>query len=369
MPDFDSAYLCRHSDCVDDPRGHNIRHNLYDILMITLCAVISGADSWVMIQEYGRSKKDWLHGFLELPNGIPSHDTFARVLALLSPDSLREFYGSWIADITGNLEGRTVSIDGKTNRGSRNKADGKNPIHMVSAWCSSYNLVLGQIKTEEKSNEITAIPELIRSLSLEGTIITIDAMGCQKRIAQEIIDAKANYIFQVKDNHKQLREDIALFFEDVSNGPFEEYETIDGDHGRIETRRYHVCDDVEWLAGGEEWRGLKTLVMVYRKREIGDQISQEKSFYISSLELNAQKIGKAIRGHWSIENSLHWCLDVSFGEDASRIRKDHAPENMTILRHLALAMIKNDKTTKGSVKTRRMKAAWDNSYMEKVLFG
>lgn len=369
MKDFDTSFLCNHLDCVNDPRRPNIRHKLYDIMMITLCAIISGADSWSMIEEYGRSKKEWLGSFLELPNGIPSHDTFARLFASLDPASFQEFYSRWIGDIVGGLAGRVVSIDGKTSRGSRDKAAGKNPIHMVSAWCSSHNLVLGQIKTEEKSNEIKAIPELIRSLSLEGTIVTIDAMGCQKQIAREIVDAGADYVLQVKDNHKRLREDIALFFEDQNNGAFESYETIDGDHGRIETRRYWTCDDIDWLEGHLEWKGLKTIVMVQREREIDGKTSSEKSFYISSLENDVREIGSAIRSHWSIENSLHWCLDVSFGEDSSRIRKDHAPENMAILRHIALGLIKNEKTAKGSLKIRRMKAAWDNAYLLKVLFG
>lgn len=369
MEDFETNFLYRHSDCINDPRRHNIRHNLYDILMITLCAVLGGADSWTMIAEYGRSKEEWLRSFLKLPNGIPSHDTFARLFASLNPDSFREFYCRWIEDIAGGLDGKCVAIDGKALRGSCDKAAEQNPIHMVSAWCSSCNLVLGQVKTKDKSNEIKAIPELIRSLSLDGAIVTIDAIGCQKAIAHEIVNAGADYVLQVKGNQPQLRENIALFLEDSSNGPFDCYETIDGDHGRIETRRYMVCDNIDWLDGHHEWKGLKTIVMVHREREADGKVSQETSFYISSLEKNAEQIGRSIRNHWSIENGLHWCLDVSFREDESRIRKDHAPENMAILRHIAIGLIKNEKTTKGSLKVRRMKAAWDNAYLLKLLFG
>lgn len=242
-------------------------------------------------------------------------------------------------------------------------------IHMVSAWAVANGIVLGQIKTDEKSNEITAIPELIKQFELKNTIVSIDAMGCQKTIAKQIIDKGGDYIFSLKGNHSNLHDQIKLFFQDASSdlSEFDSYESTDGDHGRIEIRQHTTCDHIDWLQGKEKWKGLNTITMVRRERQIDDKTSTETSYYISSLDKDAKKIANAIRSHWQIENSLHWVLDVSFDEDRCRVRKDHAPANMAILRHIVINMIKQEKSFKGSIKTKRLKAGWENDYLLKIL--
>ena len=357
----------RHIDCINDPRRHNIRHLLHDMLLIALCAIISGADSWTQVAEYGRSKYQWFKQFLQLPNGIPSHDTFSRVFAMLDPKGFEIFFSLWVEDFAESIKDKTVCIDGKTMRGSHDRANGKGAIHMVSAWAADVGLVLGQLKTDEKSNEIIAIPELIKTLALKDAVVTIDAMGCQKKIASTIINQKADYVIQVKNNQKRLHEDIALFFEQRADANWDCVETIDGDHGRIETRRYTVTDDINWLQGKHMWADIKSIAMVTRQRDINTSVSMEKSYFISSLKPDAAGIAKAIRSHWSIENSLHWCLDVSFREDYCRVRKDHGPENMAILRHMALNLLKREKSLKAGIQTKRLKAAWDHSFLLKIL--
>jgi hypothetical protein len=249
MTNTPDAPFGKHLGCIQDPRRHNTRHRLYDILLIALCAIISGADSWTQVAEFGHSKITWFKEFLQLPNGIPSHDTFGRLFARIDPKGFQSFFAQWVQDMAQSLSGKTVAIDGKTLRRSHDQINGKSPIHMVSAWASEIRLVLGQIKTDDKSNEITAIPELIKTLALEGAIVTIDAMGCQKKITQTIIEEKADYVIQVKDNQQRLHEDIALFFQDTENGAFDTCDTIDGDHGRIETRQYVTTSDIDWLPG------------------------------------------------------------------------------------------------------------------------
>lgn len=357
----------KHLDCIKDPRRHNTLHLLHDIFLIAICAIISGADSWTQVAEYGRSKLDWFKEFLELPNGIPSHDTFGRLFAKIDPQGFHDFFTRWVRELAESLQGKTVAIDGKTLRGSLDKASSNSAIHMVSAWAADIRLVLGQLKTADKSNEITAIPELIKTLALQGAIVTIDAMGCQKKIAQTIMEAQADYVIQVKDNQKRLHEDIALFFQEPANGPFDTWETVDGEHGRIETRRYFTSDDIGWLPGKNEWAGINAICMAVREREVNGKTSTEASYFISSLESHAHAIAKAIREHWSIENDLHWCLDISFREDHCRVRKDHGPVNLAILRHMATNMLKRETSLKGGMQTKRLKAAWDHDYLLKVL--
>lgn len=367
MPPSPHSPFRKHFHCIKDPRRHNIRHLLSDILMIALCALISGADSWTQVAEYGRSKLAWLKTFLELPHGIPSHDTFGRLFARIDPQGVHDFFSRWVQELAASLQGKTVAIDGKTLRGSLDQANQSAAIHLVSAWASDIRLVLGQLKTADKSNEITAIPELIKTLDLQGAIITLDAMGCQKKIAQTIIDAQADYVIQVKNNQKNLHEDIALFFQEPANGPFDTWETVDGDHGRIETRRYFTTNDIGWLPGKTEWPGLNTICMAIREREVQGKTSTETSYFISSLGNQAPAIAKAIREHWGIENGLHWCLDIAFREDHCRVRKDHGPENLAILRHLVTNMLKRENSLKGGLQTKRLKAAWDQAYLLKVL--
>ena len=361
------SLFSKHIKCIEDPRHHNRQHLLHDMLMIALCAIVCGAESWTQVAEYGRSKLPWFKEFLQLPNGIPSHDTFGRLFARINPDGFRDFFSRWVQDLSESLNGKTVAMDGKTLRGSHDRINGKSAIHMVSAWVSDIQLVLGQLKIDDKSNEITAIPELIKMLALEGAIVTIDAMGCQKKITQAIIDGKADYVIQVKDNQPRLHEDIALFLQNPDNAPFETLETVGGEHGRVETRRYYTTDDIHWLQGKHEWAGIKTICRVTRQRDVNGNTSIESSYYISSLYNHAPTIANAVREHWGIENGLHYCLDVSFREDHCRVRKDHAPENFAILRHMAMNLLKREKTLKGGIQTKRLKAAWDEGYLIKIL--
>lgn len=359
--------IARHIDCIKDPRHHNTRHLLYDTLMIAFSAIISGADSWTQVEEYGRSKQAWFNEFLKLPNGIPSHDTFGRLFARLDPKGFQNFFTRWVQDLPKSLKGKTVAVDGKTLRGSHDRTNSKSAIHMVSAWAAEINLVLGQLKTDDKSNEISAIPELIKTLALEGAIITIDAMGCQKKIACIIVEENADYVIQVKSNQQSLHQNIALFFQDPANGPFDSFETVDGEHGRIEIRRYFTTDHIDWLQGRHLWAGIKTIAMVIRQRDIGGTVSMETAYFISSLDSHAPTIANAIRDRWGIENSLHWCLDISFREDHCRVRKDHAPENLGILRHTTLYLLKRQKSLKRGIQIKRLKAAWDHNYLLKIL--
>lgn len=362
----ESPFL-KNLDCIKDPRHHNTHHLLHDLLMIALCAIISGADSWVQVAEYGRSKVEWFKEFLELPNGIASHDTFGRLFARIDPKGFNEFFTRWVQDLSISLKNETVAIDGKTLRGSHDRINGKSAIHMVSAWASGIGMVLGQLKTDDKSNEITAIPELIKALALQGAIVTIDAMGCQKKITKTIIDAGADYVIQVKENQKKLYEDISLFFQDSENGLFDEFKTLDGEHGRIETRRYLTASNLNWLQGKENWTGINTICMAVRERDVNGETSVESSYFISSLENHAPTIAKSVREHWGVENGLHWCLDISFQEDSCRVRKDHAPENFAILRHMATNLLKRENSLKGGLQTKRLKAAWDHNYLLKIL--
>jgi predicted transposase YbfD/YdcC len=359
---------------ITEPRYTNKRHNLLDIITISLCGAICGADGFEEIEEFGHAKEEWFKGMLELPHGIPSHDTFARVFALLDPVEFQQAFLGWVQTIKELTRGQVVAIDGKTIRRSHDRSAHKAPIHMVSAWANENRMVLGQVKTDEKSNEITAIPELLRLLALEGCIVTLDAMGCQRAIAEQIVEKKADYVLGLKGNQGNLHADVELFFQDGLESGFKDIaydycQTVDGDHGRIETRRYWVTQDIGWLPDKPSWKGLKTVVMVQRERDIAGKVSQETSYYITSLAAEATPIAQAVRGHWGIENSLHWVLDIAFREDESRIRKDHAPENFAIIRHIALNLLKKENSKRRSIKTKRLRAGWDDEYLNKILTG
>jgi predicted transposase YbfD/YdcC len=361
-----------HFSNITDPRDLNKRHKFIDIITIAICAVVCGANSWEHIQVFGQSKLNWFKDFLELPHGIPSHDTFGRVFAQIDPDQFQQSFMSWVQALCQLSHGQVIAVDGKTLRRSHDKSNGKSAIHMVSAWASANGIVLGQVKTDEKSNEITAIPELIKTLEVEGCIVTIDAMGCQKNIAKTIIDKGADYVLALKDNQGTLHDNVELFFQDylknnTNHSAIDSYQSTDGDHGRIEIRKYWTTSDINWLQGKESWKNLNTIGMVQRQRHVGDDSSIETSYYISSIENDAKRFGHAVRSHWGIENSLHWVLDVSFREDESRIRKDNAPQNFAVLRHMALNLLKTETSLKKSVKSKQLRAGWDNNYLTKVL--
>jgi predicted transposase YbfD/YdcC len=356
-----------------DPRKEShIHHLLLDILFIALCAVICGAESFYDMELFAKSKNDFFCSFLDLPNGIPSHDTFNRILSRLSPDEFRKCFIKWSQALSQKLKG-VVAIDGKTLRRSFDSASKKMPIHLVSAWSAENRMVFGQIKTAAKSNEITAIPELIALLDLEGCIVTIDAMGCQKNIAQKILEAGADYILGLKGNQGNTFSAAKILFECEEKDGFEgvshtSYETLEKEHGRIERREIHSVSIPEDIEEFRNWPGLQSITKVISTREIiGKGVSTECRYYLSSLAPDAELIGKAIRAHWGIENSLHWVLDVDFREDYARNRKDHSAENLAILRHMALNFIRKDASSKTSLRGRRLKAGWDTHYLIKLL--
>lgn len=364
----------KHFANLTDPRRYNSRHKIIDIITIAICAVICNADSYEHIAVFGQAKYDWFKKILELPHGIPSADTFERVFARIDPKEFKTCFMQWVQAISQLTKGEVIAVDGKTLRRSHDKSNGKAAIHMVSAWACVNGLVLGQVKTEEKSNEITAIPQLLNTLEIKGCIVTIDAMGCQKAIGETIIEKGGDYVFSLKGNHSNLHDDVKAYFQGVKQNEIEDasldyHETIDGEHGRIEIRKYWTSSDLSWLQGKENWPNLETICMVERERQFADRTENETSYYIGSLANNAEKYSNAIRSHWSVENSLHWVLDVTFNEDQSRIRKDNAPDNFAVLRHIALNMIKMETSLKKSIKCKRLRAGWDDSYLSKILAG
>lgn len=359
---------------IEDHRHHNKLHRLVDVIIIAICGVIAGADTYEQIENFGKKRKRWLSKFLELPHGIPSHDTFGRIFERINPSEFQRCFMQWIKSVAENTKGQVIAIDGKTLRRSHDRMNDKKAIHMISAWASSNQLVLGQFKTDEKSNEITAIPYLLKLLDISGCIVTIDAMGTQKKIAQTIIDKGGDYILALKENHKTLHENTERQFQHMASMQkegytFDDHSDVDGGHGRVETRRCVVTSDIEWLEDKDDWAGLKSICMVESVREINGESGHEKRFYISSLDIGAKEIGSAIRSHWGIENSVHWVLDIAFREDESRIRKGFGAENFAAIRHIALNLLKNNKTFKGSIKSKRLNAAMDIEYLEDVVFG
>ena len=376
MDDLSTIKLLERFSQIEDPRDHRAkRHSLRDIIVIAICAVISGAESWVGVEEYGKAKLDFFERLLDLPNGIPSHDTFGRVFARLDPERFQRLFSEWAAETAELLEGEAVAIDGKTLRRSRDKANGNNAIHMVSAWAGRNHLILGQRKVDGRSNEITAIPELLDDLDVSGCVVTIDAMGCQKEVAAKIVEKGADYALALKRNQPQLRADVGAMFSEIGDGdssnlPFDYCETVNKDHGRIETRRcWSVADPehIEYFNDRGEWTNLRSVAMVESERLIAGERDRGVRYYISSLPEDAARTLSAVRAHWGIENSAHWVLDVAFREDDCRVRRGNAAENFSTLRRMALNMLKRETTAKGGVAVRRQRAGWDNDYLLTVL--
>jgi predicted transposase YbfD/YdcC len=369
----DTPTFIDHFADLTDPRIEDrCDHKLIDILFIATCAVICGADGFTDMEEFGKSKQSWLRQFLALPNSIPSHDTFGRVLARLKPSEFQRCFIGWVravADMTGD---KIVPIDGKTLRRSHNRSASKQAIELVSAWASANRLVLGQVKVSDDSNEITAVPELLRLLELKGCIVTVDALNTQKSIAAEIRNQGADYVLALKGNHSTLLKEVEDFFKAVTGGrtygfEISTHQTVDGEHGRIESRKYWHVNAPEHLSGYSEWKELQSLGMVEATREVGDQTSTQLRYYLSSLKVDAVGLAEAVRRHWTIENSQHWILDVVFREDDSRVRVGHAAENFALIRRAALNLLQQEKTLKRGVKTKRLKAALDERYLLKVL--
>jgi predicted transposase YbfD/YdcC len=366
--------LIEHFQSLQDPRCcHLVEHRLLDIIGLTLCAVICGADSWVDIAAYGRAKEAWLRGFLSLPHGIPSHDTIARLFAALDPEAFQACFVEWVKAMAQLGPGEQIAIDGKTLRHSYDRGGGKGAIHMVSAWANAQRLVLTQVKVTEKSNEITAIPELLNVLDLQGCLVTIDAMGTQTAIAQQIIEGGGDYILSLKGNQGNLYEDVEQVFtwarqQQFTDVPHEFHQTITHGHGRIDIRRHWLLDRVEHFIKAERWAGLKRVGLVEAERRIlGQPPTIEQRYYLVSFEGDVQRFAQGVRSHWGIENQLHWVLDVAFQEDASRIRKDHAPANLAVVRHIALNLLRQDSSAKGGVKAKRLQAGWNNDYLARLL--
>lgn len=350
-----------------DPRvGRNKRHRLEEILLLAIAAVLSGAESWDDIEEYGKAKESWLQSFLRLPGGIPSHDTFNRVFQALDGEELERGFLEWVRSVARLTKGEVVAIDGKAMRGTKN-AGNKAVVRMVSAWASANHLTLGQCKVDEDSNEITAIPRLLQALELSGTVVTIDAIGCQKPIAQQIVDKRADYVLAVKENQPSLLADVKDSFQMLKAGSAAE--EIDCGHGRVERRGCAVVGDLTLLDQAAEWPGLRSLVRVRAERfhKATGEIEQETRYYISSLAPEAARLNTAIRQHWGIENQLHWVLDVAFNEDHSRKRAGHAAQNFSRLNRIALNLLRQDKESKRGIKGKRLKAGWDHAYLLRVL--
>jgi predicted transposase YbfD/YdcC len=359
-------------ETLTDPRIERTRrHELFDLTVVALCGTIAGSDSWADIERFGNERLAWLRTFLPLVNGIPSHDTFGRVFSLLDPAKLVACIQQWLDDV-GREIGKHIAIDGKTLRGSFDTAAGRNPLHLVSAWACEARLTLGQIATDAKSNEITAIPLLLELLNLKGATVTIDAMGCQKEIAEKIIKGKGDYLLALKDNHPKLFEAVGNEFTaaleaDVPTRDMRRHVTVETNRGRQERREYYALPAPRTLPGFADWANLATIVMVIRITTIGGRETGEVSYFLSSLPTKVKTLAKRIRQHWSIESQLHWVLDVTFTEDASRIRQRHAPQTSAMLRRLAVSILSSDTAIKDNLRGKRYRASLSTDTLERIL--
>ena len=374
VPDELSTQIEQHFASLTDPRRRKVTHPLINLVTIALCAVIAGADDFVTIAAWGRLKRAWLARSLDMTHGVPSHDRFNAVFKAIKPSAFERRLLSWITSLHEVTAGQLVAIDGKTLRQSFDKADAKSAIHMVSAWATANRISLGQVIVDQESNEITAIPKLLELLDVSGYLVSIDAMGCQAEIAGKIIEGKADYVLAIKGNQPTLHDGIEDFFvdhlgDDFARGKVSRHETKGHGHGRDEHRTNLVCDVPEGLPDRGRWTGLKRIGVAISETVRGGRTCDVVRYYILSKKLSARSFGAAVRGHWGIENSCHWQFHVSFGEDRSRIRKGHADANPGMLRRMALSLLKNEKSQRVGVRTKRLTAGWNDDYLEQVLFG
>ena len=364
------ASIEAHFGGLKDPRvvGRSV-HKLLDVVSIALLAMICGAEGWSEMEEFAHARQDWLRTFLELPGGIPTDDTFRRLLSKLSPTAFEQAFCSWTQALAGALAGKGVSIDGKSIRGSADPGAGRGMVHLVHAWVSDQQLLVAQVQTEAKSNETAALPALLALLDLKGAVVTIDAAGCQKNIADQLVRQKADYVLSLRDNHPLFHQEVLAYFEAEKDSPqVRVHQSTEGDHGRVEVRRVYTTSEVGWFAERNKWAGLKSLVLVQCERQGQGASKREARTYISSLDgRDPVALGAWVRGHWSVENQLHWALDVVFREDQSCIRKDHAPRNLSLLRKLALMLVRKETSHKRGVQIKRKRAAWDPAYLLKLL--
>lgn len=361
---------------LEDPRMNRTKqHSLSDILAIAICATICGVDDWTKMELFGQCKEKWFRTFLALPNGIPSHDTFRYVFMRLDPEAFERCFMKWVDSLCEASGGRLIAVDGKTIRGSLDRAGNKAAVHMVSAWCNANEMVLGQVATDDKSNEITAIPRLLKLIDISNAVVTIDAMGCQKEIAKTIVDEGGDYVLQLKGNQGGLHEETVQLFDqclrdDCLGIEYAMAKTINKGHGRIERRTIWATEDVSWFAERTKWKKLRSLVRVRCERTVEGETSSEYHYYITSLPADdPEKLLGYIRGHWSVENNLHWSLDISFADDERRTRTGHGAENASRLARIALNALKAEKTLKASIKSKRLYCGWDHDYLLKVLLG
>ncbi len=369
-----SPSILIHFSSLDDPRVERTRrHPLVDIIVISILSTISGGEGWEDMEEFGEYHENWLRTFLDLPSGIPSADTFRRVFNALDPKKFQECFSAWMHALAEGTRGKLIAIDGKTVRRSFSKEHGIKPVHIVNAWVVENQLVLAQVATDEKSNEITAIPERLKLLQLKEATVSLDAMGCQKKIAEDITNRGGNYVMGLKGNQGHLKDSVEFFFkaalkDDFKDIEFSEFQETEKGHGRIERRTVWSTNDIDWFTEKSLWANLRSITMVKRERTIGESSSEEFSYYISSHDPDAALLGSRIREHWSIENSLHWRLDMTFGEDLSRVRNRNGAINLSALRKLALGLLKREPTmAKKSVRKKRWRAGMDLSYLLKVL--
>lgn len=374
--------LIEHFRNIPDPRVNRTKdHALVDVLVIAVCTLLCGGESFNDMEDFGLAKEDWFRSFLALTNGIPSHDTFNRVFAALDPKEFLECFLRWTQSVRQAVDQEIVALDGKALRRAMNREE--NLKYVVSAWAESNNLVLGQWKVSAKTNEITAVPELLRVLELSGCIVTLDAMGCQKKIAQEIIEADAQYVLALKGNQETVHQEVKSFLDATiaekeavraagvpipkAAAALAQVQTVEKDHGRLETRCYYQSDQLDWFADLPKWEGLQSVGLVEATRELNGVKTTERRYYLSSLPLNVELFARAVRSHWGVENKLHWVMDVCFHEDQSRARTGYAAENLATLRRLALNMLKKEKTKKRGIKGKQLNAGWDHSYLLKLL--